>query len=64
MKIQYCSKALLASVLAAGLALPAVGADSTVSVSQVAFGTIVGIVTNAVKVGAPAYWSNSRSPGR
>ncbi len=42
MKIQYCSKALLASILAAGLVLPAVGADASVSVSQVAYGTING----------------------
>jgi hypothetical protein len=50
MKMQYCSTALLGAMLAAAPMLPAAGAESPMAVSKVAYGTIVGVVTNSAKL--------------
>jgi hypothetical protein len=50
MKMKYCSTVLLGAMLTVPPLLPAAGADSPVAVSKVAYGTIVGIVTNSAKL--------------
>ena len=49
MRIHFSMKALLIS-MAIGIALPSAGAESSAPVPQVAFGTIVGIITNSAKL--------------
>jgi len=49
LKVKFCLKQLLLSVLASGLVMPAVGAEFSAPVVKMAYGTIVGIVTNAAK---------------
>jgi hypothetical protein len=50
MKMKYCSTVLLGAMLTMPPMLSAAGADSPVPVSKVAYGTIVGIVTNSAKL--------------
>jgi hypothetical protein len=47
--MKFYLKPLLLSVLATGLVMPAIGAESGAPVVKTAYGTIVGIVTNAAK---------------
>ncbi len=50
MKIRKCMQSLLILVVASGFTIPVVRAESSAPVTKVAYGTIVGIVTNAAKL--------------